>query len=166
MADAVSGRVMAANPAAHGVGAFHLFGATGPDNSSLGWGFQVGVQKSTTEGNPAVPSLVLAEPGRWRFKWGVTAGTHTAAIYCKQVENVSPYPSMVIRANTAIGVNADVVGTSPGGAGWVTIGPITVIPSSDGVLVVELRNDLQTLNPARTGLSPWSPCYFDHIVLT
>jgi hypothetical protein len=73
---------------------------------------------------------------------------------------------MVIRANAAIGVNVDVVGTSPGGAGWVTIGPITVIPSSDGVLTVELRNNLQTLNPARTGLAPWSPCYFDHIVLT
>jgi hypothetical protein len=88
----------------------------------------------------------------------------------KQPANVTPYPTMVVKANSTIGVAADVSGASPGGAGWVTIGPLTVNPSSDGPVWVEIRNNCQKYDPTgsvnSSNILPWMPCYFDHLQVT
>jgi hypothetical protein len=76
----------------------------------------------------------------------------------KQAANASPRPSMVVKANPAIGLNTDTTGTAAAGAGWIVIGPITVNPTSDGATWVELRNNLETVTRAY--------CYWDHIVTT
>jgi hypothetical protein len=136
----------------------------GPDNSSGGWQFQVGVKQISTEGFPSPPSLWMSEPGSWRFRWQVMTGSQTISCYVKQEINTAPFPTMVVRANPDIGIVADITGTSPGGAGWVKIGPITATASSVGVVWVELRAnntgmDASSANP----LGPWYPCYFDEI---
>jgi len=140
-------------------------GPTGPGNSSLGWHMQPGVTQSAAEGFPSAPSIALSQPGAWRFRWQVSPGTQTISCYCKQPANASPYPTMVVRANADLGLNSDVTGTSPGGTGWVKIGPLTVVVTSPGVLWVELRNNLKTLDPSsvRGATGPWAICYFDNI---
>ena len=90
----------------------------------------------------------------------VSKRSGTLKMDMKQVSNVAaPYrPSFIVKANPSIGVNADVTGTAGSGTGWVTVGPVTVTPSSDGVLTVELwNNDIGTFN---------SPAYFDQMVKT
>ena len=122
---------------------------------------QPGVRQETVDGDPATPCLALDYPGFWRFRWGVTtaAGIRTIQIFAKQVSNVTGFrPSLVVKANPAIGVNSDVTGTAGSSTGWITIGPLTVTPSGNGVLWVELHNnDTSTFN---------STAYFDHIVTT
>ena len=141
-----------------------LGGPSGPRNSSLGRHLQSGVRRSDTEGTPSAPSLVIGQPGFWRFRWSVTSGLHTISISVKQPSNATPYPTMTIKANPDIGVAADVVGTSPGGAGWVTIGPINVTPTSAGVLWVELaNNDTGTFDPTNGSFLPSAPCYWDNL---
>jgi hypothetical protein len=93
----------------------------------------------------------------WRFRWAVKSGTRSLGINVKQAANLAPYPSVIIRANPAIGVAADVTGTSPGGTGWVNVGPVVVTPSSTGVLWVELWNNCTRLFN--------TPAYFDHLTL-
>lgn len=122
-------------------------------------GLTVGVRREDVEGNPAPPCLAIDIPGHHRFRWGVLAGTRTISIDTKQVSNVTgKRPRIIVKANPEIGVNADVVGDAGAGTGWTTIGPLTVTPTSDGVLWVELWNmDTQTFE---------SPAYFDHLVRT
>ena len=119
----------------------------------------VGARKELVEGNPAPPSLALDIPSSYRFRWGVKAGTRTFSTSVKQVSNVTgKRPRVIIRANPAIGVNADVVTDAGSGTGWVNVGPITVTPSSDGVLFVEFWNmDTDTVD---------SPAYFGRITRT
>ena len=140
------------------------FDMTGPGNSSAGWSMQTGVERSNVEGNPSPPCIVLRQPGAWRFRWQVNTGSQTISIYCKQAINLAPFPSMVIKADPSLGVAADIVGISAGGAGWVKIGPLTAVATSPGVLWVELRanymgQDASSANP----LGPWYPCYFDNV---
>jgi hypothetical protein len=116
-----------------------------------------GVGKSTVQGDPATPSLQVDFNGFWSFRWVVASGTRTITVRVKQATNQTPYPSVIVKANAAIGVNSDATGTSAGGAGWVTIGPVTVTPTSAGVLMVELWNN---------STHSKDPCYFDHIVTT
>jgi hypothetical protein len=164
MPSAVSGKQLAGVPTAEGIRGIALFDMTGPDKSSFGWQLQVGVKKSTTEGYPANPSILLGQPGAWRFRWQVQTGTQTISCYCKQAINASPFPSMVARADSSLGLAADVTGTSGGGAGWVKIGPISVTVSGPGVLWVELRANYKGMNASSANpLGPWYPCYFDDI---
>jgi hypothetical protein len=121
-------------------------------------GYEVLGGKDTSEGNPQ-PSLRMDAVGFWRFRWSVTSGARTIQIDCKQVLNGAPYPTLVVKANASIGVNADVVGTAGTGAGWKTIGPITANPTSAGALWVELRNNMD----AQSGMGK---CYFDNLVTT
>lgn len=114
-----------------------------------------GARKETTEGYPSTPCLVLTQPGFWRFRWAVTAGVRTIRVDCKQVANTSPYPSIIIKASS-FGNAADVVATSAGGAGWVTIGPATFTATGPGVVWVELWNNLRVNG---------TPCFFDHTVV-
>ena len=124
-------------------------------NSPFGRGLAVGVVRSDSEGNPSTPSLAVPPGGFWRFKWGVLAGSQTISVDVKQASNTSPYPTVVVKANPAIGVSIDHTGTSTGGTGWVTIGPVTVSATSPGVLWVELHNN-STAYPAELA-------YFDNI---
>lgn len=118
----------------------------------------IGISRSDTEGYPTPPSLCLSRPGMWRFRWAVIAGGRSITVKVKQAVNAAPYPTMVIKANAACGVLSDVVGTSPGGAGWVSIGPIVATATVDGVLWVEFWN-----NYNRTS---FAPAYFDQIIVT
>lgn len=113
--------------------------------------------KDTSEGNPSQPSLRLDKKGKWRFRWVVASGTRTISIDVKQAVNVDPRPTLVVKANPSIGVNSDVTGTAGSSTGWVTIGPVTAEPTSDGVLWVELRVNLDY---------QYGPCYWDNISTT
>ena len=110
------------------------------------------------EGNPSPPSLRLNVRGTYRFRWTVAAGSRSISIDVKQAVNVSPRPRVTVLANPDIGVNADVQGSAASGAGWVTIGPIAVTPSSAGALWVIL----EALYDGQSGI----PSYWDHIVTT
>jgi hypothetical protein len=167
MPDAVSGRQLVANPGAVGVRSINFFDMTGPDNSAFGWPLQVGVGRNNTEGNPSAPCIVLAQPGAWRFRWAVKPGARTVAVYCKQPANLSPYPSLAVKADASLGVPSDVEVTSTGGAGWVAVGPASLTITAAGALWVELRNNLRAgYDPTNGSTMPWAPCYFDHLVFT
>lgn len=107
----------------------------------------------TTDGSPAQPCLEFSDCNAlFRFRWAVKAGTRTLSIKVANVTGLTPYPTVTIRANPAIGVNADVVGTALAGTAWQTIGPLSVSPSSDGVLLVELYSggvNANNLRPVR-----------------
>jgi hypothetical protein len=102
-------------------------------------------------------ALTLAFPGFWRFRWTVQSGARTVSAQVYQIANVSPFPSVIVKANPLIGISSDVTGTSAGSSGWITVGPISISPTSEGVLWVELHNNLQV-----TGC----PCYFDKVNVT
>lgn len=110
--------------------------------------------QDAVEGTPTAPSLRLDALGVWKFRWTVPIGTRTISISVKQAVNASPRPTLIVKANASIGVNADVTGTAPSGTSWVTIGPVTITPSSAGAVWVELWNNLDR----QIGTAP---CYFD-----
>lgn len=108
-------------------------------------------QKNTTDGSPSQPCLEFTDANAlFRFRWIVQAGTRTLSISVANISGLTPYPTMTIRANAAIGVNSDAVGTAGSGTGWQTIGPLSVSPSSDGVLLVELYSGGINANNIRT----------------
>lgn len=136
-----------------------LGGVSAWNGDSFARHLQTGVRKESVDGNPAAPCLALDYPGFWRFRWGVKAGTRSLWVNAKQVSNVAgKRPSMVVKANPAIGVSTDVAVAAGSTAGWTTVGPATVTPTDTGVLWVELwNNDTDTFK---------SPAFFDHIVAT
>jgi len=108
-------------------------------------------RKNTSDGSPAQPSLELVGANNgFRFRWAVKSGTRTLSIKLANVWGLSPYPTVTIRKDASLGVNSDVVGTAIAGTGWQTVGPLSVSPSSDGVLLVELSNGGGTPNDIRT----------------
>lgn len=128
-----------------------------------------GASKNSTEGYSNDACLQLDYPGFWRFRWVVKSGTRTITISTKQNSTGSFRPSMVIKANPSIGVTQDISGSAPNGVGWVTIGPLTVTPTTPGPLWVELHNN-QTCWPTNPtgsmiGQCEW-PTLFDHIITT
>ena len=139
-------------------------------SGSYGRSLQVGAQESAAQGYPSSPSLELSQQGFWRFRWTVLAGTRTVSIAVMQPINVTPYPTLVVKQNPSIGVNSDVTATSPGGASWVTLGPATVSPSSEGVLWVELHNNISPSTVAATlacaTILGIAPAYFGQISVT
>lgn len=128
---------------------------------------QSGASENTSVGYLAPPSLQLSVPGFWRFRWTVAAGTHTVSCYVMQTANLAPFPTMVVKSNSAIGVGSDVTVTSPGGTGWVLMGPATITPTSEGVVWVELHNNLNLSNVLwNPGATPGTPCQFGQITVT
>lgn len=123
---------------------------------------QSGVVKNTTEGSPASPCLELSRYGLFRFRWAVSPGVRTLSVSVKQPSNRLNYPTMTLLANSSVGLGADVVGTSPGGTGWVTIGPLSFTASAFGVVTVEFRNNCDRATLPYQGT--YAPCYFDHLV--
>jgi hypothetical protein len=110
--------------------------------------------RNNTEGDPAQPSLqITSGKAKWRFRWIVAAGARTLSIKVKQQDISEARPTLIVKANPDIGVNADVTETAPAGDGWVTIGPAAITPSSDGAVWVEIWNNVDGLLPA----------YFDNV---
>lgn len=119
-----------------------------------------GMKQNSTDGNPASPCLELELPTNFRFKWVVRPGTRTISVMAKQdltcsIENQRP--SVVVKANSNVGLPYDLSGSAPASSSWVTIGPVSFTSTGTDVVYVELRNNLQY-----TGHS----AYFDHITVT
>ena len=125
-------------------------------DGTYGRHMQTGVREETTEGYPSPPCLALDYPGFWRFRLQVVPGIQTISIWAKQVSNVTgKRPSMVVKANAAIGVATDLSASAGSSSGWTKIGPITITASDAGVCWVELHNnDSDTF---------YSTAYFDAI---
>ena len=127
-------------------------------DSTFGRHMQVGVLRSDTQGNPSAPCLQLDIPGMWRFRWAISVGLRTIRINCLQASNGSPRPTMVVKANSAIGLAADITATAGLSTGWVTVGPASFTATAAGVVWVELWNNyFGAIN---------TPTYWDHIVAT
>lgn len=130
---------------------------TGPTFSTLGQHLNFAVTKSVSQGTPSAPSLAIAGPTLWQFRWQIRVGTQTIRCAVLQASNTTPRPTMTIKANPDVGLNADVVGTAPGGTTWVTIGPLSVTASAVGVVLVQLSNNK---------VDSYDTAYFDLIVAT
>lgn len=134
---------------------------------SFGRHMQVGINKDTTIGNPAAPSLRMDYPGMWRFRWVVKQGRRSVSVYAMQNSSGSYRPSMVIKANPNVGLTADLMERATYVPGWTTIGPLYFTSTGTDVVWVELHNN----NYAEPSVfqepeSMATPCYFDHIVTT
>ncbi len=112
--------------------------------------------KDTAYGYPAQPSLKMTRRGSFCFKWPVAPGARTISIYVKNQSGSGPYPTLTVKANLDCGVQNDVTATAIAGTGWQIIGPITINPSVNGVVIVQLSKN------AVDGLA----VNFDHIVVT
>lgn len=114
--------------------------------------------RDNVEGNPFQPSLRIEMRGRFRFRWVLAVGARTISINVKQAVNLSPRPSLVVKANPETGIMADVETFAASGTGWVTIGPVAISPSAQGALWVELRSNYD----GQSGI----PCYWDDLRTT
>lgn len=112
-----------------------------------------------TQGNPDQPCLRMDASGVWRFRWAMAVGSHTISVRVLHAINQNPRPSLVVKSNTAIGINSDIETFAAAGTDWVTISSPTFVTTTIGVTWVELRNNLIT----NVG---FSPCYFDHLSKT
>ena len=117
---------------------------------------KTGVREELVDGYPSAPCLALDYPGMWRFRWQVQPGLQTISCYAKQASNVAgKRPSMRVKANSALGLAADVAGSAGSSTGWVKISSLSVTVSAAGVLWVELwNNDTDTF---------YSTALFDNI---
>lgn len=144
------------------IGALQGIAIGGPTSmfgdGTFGRHLQVGVLRNNTEGNPAQPSLQLDIPGMWRFRWGVIAGPRTIRVNVKQVVNASPRPTLIVRANSAVGLNSDLTVTAGSSTGWIVLGPASFTATAAGPLWVELWNNYHGQYQ--------TPCFFDHIIST
>lgn len=130
--------------------------------------YSMGITSSYVEGSPNAPSMVLDPQVTWRFKWTVKSGRRKIAVRAKcgfNVNSADERPSLTIRKNTSIGLTQDVSGSLPVGISeWATIGPVTINPTSTGVVWVELKNNLIC---DRFVDNPTEVCaYFDHITVS
>lgn len=110
--------------------------------------------RDDTDGATAPPSLRMNTMGTRRFRWEVGAGARTISMKVKQPAGQTPRPTLTVKANPKIGVPVDVVATAPGGAGWVTVGPVAINPTVDGAVFVEMNANLD---------GQFFPCGWDDI---
>ncbi|MGV0949063.1 MAG: hypothetical protein ACOYB3_00015 [Azonexus sp.] len=123
-----------------------------------GYAMTSGAVKSSTVGNSSAPSLYMDRISEFSIRWAVKGGVaNTFSVYAKQAVAGTLRPRVTAKANAAIGVAADVSATLASGTGWMQIGPVSVTPSSDGVLIVLLEN--------RSDASD-ADCYWDDITVT
>lgn len=131
-------------------------------DSQGGKHLQIGVTKSISDGFPASPSLMLTVPGSWRFRWAVKSGPRSVYVWAMQNSTGSANrPSMIIKSNSEVGLNADLSASAAEGEGWKQVGPINFTATGNGVVWVELHNNYY--NPAPPVVSA---SYFDHIITT
>jgi len=114
--------------------------------------------KDTGTGSPT-PSMRLDACSRFRFRWRVATGTRTVQCQVMQVVNATPRPTIIVKANPSLGINADVVATAGAGTGWITAGPVTIAPSSNGAVWVEVWNNLRWQIGS-------APLFIDNITVT
>ena len=112
---------------------------------------------SDTEGTPLPPSINIPVKGMFRFRWAFSSGTRTISVSAKQPKNGTPRPTVVIKSNSSVGIPIDVSESAIPDNGWVTIGPLTINPTTSGATWVELHNNYEGIN---------EPCYFDNIITT
>lgn len=115
--------------------------------------------RDNAQGDPAQPSLRMDARGVFRFRWAFASGARTVSVNVKQEANASPRPTLVVKANPAIGIAADVVETAGSSTNWITIGPAAINPSSNGATWVELHANYDAQYRS-------APCYWDHIETT
>jgi hypothetical protein len=133
---------------------------------SFGRHMQTGVNKQTTDGSPSSPSLQLDYPGSmWRFRWVVKAGNRSISVLAKQNSTGSYRPSIIVKANSNVGINFDLSASAAAGGDWTKIGPISFNVSGSDVVWVELHNNNYGV-PNMNGSLASYPAYFDHIVAT
>lgn len=112
--------------------------------------------REAVEGNPTL-CLRIDTVAVYKLYWPVASGSRTFRVDVKQALNFSPRPRVTIKANSDIGVVADVTGSAGSSATWVTIGPLAAAPSSNGVLEVWLENLYEGGD---------DPIYWDNIIVT
>ena len=112
---------------------------------------------SGIEGTLEPPSINIPVNGMFRFRWAFGSGTRTISVSAKQPKNGTPRPTVVIKSNSSVGIPIDVSESAIPDNGWVTIGPITINPTTSGATWVELHNNYEGIN---------EPCYFDNIITT
>lgn len=130
--------------------------------ATAGRHLQVSTTRSLNEGFPSAPCISLERAGFWRFRWVVKPGPRAIYVWAQQNSTASAVrPSVVVKNNTTVGLNADLSASAPYGAGWQQVGPITFTATGNGVVWVELHNNY-------TGAVPpvISASYFDHIITT
>jgi hypothetical protein len=117
----------------------------------------VGVRVDAVEGTPTPPCLAMDQTAQFRMLWPVKQGSRSITISVKQAVNQSPRPRITVKANPALGVNSDVSESAGSGTGWVTVGPLTVNTTGEGVLEVMLE-------PLYN--ASYAPCYWDNVITT
>lgn len=125
--------------------------------ASFGRVLQTGLSRDDTDGFPAPPSLRFEWWGFWRFRWAVDIGTMSLTLYAKQALNESPRPSIVLKADSAVGLLVDTPFSAGAGSGWEAV-TATFIATAAGVIWVELWNNLNTHTSAPC---LWSGAGFD-----
>ena len=128
----------------------------GQSGSPAKMGF--GVFEDLSDGNPSSPSMGMWFPTSFSFRWVVLPGTHTIQANVKQDIDIGPRPTMVVKANSSIGVNSDVTATAPLNSGWCVVGPATITATAQGVLIVELISNTTSVDA--------DPCLWGQIVVT
>lgn len=113
-----------------------------------------GVRYEGTEGTPTAPCVALDFYGSWRFRWLVGAGSRSITVYAKQASNVANRPSVVLKANSAVGLNADVTSVAASSTGWVAI-TASFVATATGMVWVELHNNAVAEHR--------DACFFDRI---
>ncbi len=150
----MGGRTFAAIPAVFSIQVGGAGGGQSGSPAKLGFG----TFEDLSDGDPASPSMGMWFPTQFSFRWVVNPGTHTIQVNVKQDINISPRPSMIVKANSSIGVNSDVSASAPSNTGWCVIGPITVTATAQGILIVELASNITAIDA--------DPCLWGQIVVT
>lgn len=119
--------------------------------ASFGRLLQVGLSRDNTDGYPNPPSLRFEHWGFWRFRWSVAIGVMSMTLYAKQALNQNPRPSIVLKADSSVGLLVDTTFSAGAGSGWEAI-TATFTATAGGVIWVELWNNLNTVIAA--------PCLF------
>lgn len=132
----------------------HIGGPTSWLGNTYARGLQIGAGRTNTEGLES-PCLELQYPGFWRFRWNIGIGERSILCYAKQVSNLDPRPALIVKANSDVGLLADLTAEAPSSAGWIAFPQLTFVASGIGVVWVELHNRV---------VAQYSPAYFDHII--
>lgn len=115
--------------------------------------YQIGARRDNTEGTPSPPCLALDFWGFWRFRWAVGPGNRSITVFAKQVSNTTTRPSIRLKANTDVGLNADVDAVMGSSTGWIS-STASFMATGTGAIWVELHNN---------SLGVPDTCFFDRI---
>jgi hypothetical protein len=118
-----------------------------------------GMSKETTEGSPNSPCIKLEHAGTfWRFRWVLKPGQRRISIRVKQMTRTGFLrPTLIVKANTTVGLTSDLVAIAPDNDDWTVIGPIILTSTGTDMVYVQVWNNCQSTN---------CPLYIDRIVAT